>query len=54
MENQVMPQHNEHRLRFFGAILLTAAISFASGAYVAAELITAHVRQELRRDDRIK
>lgn len=49
-----MPQHNEHRLRFFGAILLTAAIAFASGAYVAVELIAYHVKQEARSADRIR
>lgn len=48
-----MPQPNQH-LRFFGAILLTAAVAFSGGLWIASSIIGDHVRQEQRRADRIK
>lgn len=49
-----MNNQREHRLRFFAAILLTAAIAFSFGLYVASSIIGDHVKQETRRADRIR
>lgn len=43
-----MSQPNQH-LRFFGAILLTAAIAFGCGVWATAAFFDHHVKAELEK-----